>query len=85
MSAYIQLDVPGGGVAVIEVDSIAGFIARVPINVPATADSPINLIVKGGETVRVANESIAEIIARMKVVKDEAKHNGFGLALSRLP
>jgi hypothetical protein len=81
VSAYIEVRIKGDRRAFIEAGSIAGIVTSDTgrVDTVATAEKPIALILRGGETLEVYGESPAVILARCTRIRAFVKH--FGLPL----
>lgn len=81
MSAFIELRVEGDRRALVEAGSIAGFVTSQSgrVDTVATKDSPIALILRGGETLNVYGESVAMIIARATQIRKFVREKGLDI------
>lgn len=81
MSAFIEVRVIGDRRALIEAGSIAGIITSQDsrLDTIATAEKPLAIILRGGETVQVYGESGAMVIARATQIRAEVRELGLDI------
>lgn len=81
MSAFIEVRIKGDARALIEAGSIAGIItsAKGRLDVIATPESPLAIILRGGETLEVYGESAAMIIARATQIRKYVREAGLDI------
>ena len=81
MSAFIELRVVGDRRAIIEAGSIAGFVTSPSgrVDTIATPESPIAIILRGGETLDVYGESVSMIVVRAAKIRMEVREMGLDI------
>lgn len=75
MSAYIELHVKGGGMALIDAGSIKGVMVGKggSLTSPGTESSPIRVLLGAGDTVDAIGDFAGKILVRAHLARLEAK------------
>lgn len=86
MSALIELRIKGDARAFLEAGMIAGFITPPSgrAETVGTHESPIRLILRGGETLDVYGESVAQILLRAAMVRKDVRERGLDIKCDML-
>lgn len=86
MTALIELRVVPDSRAFIEAGAIAGLITSSGgrADTVGTPDKPVRLIIRGGQTLDVYGESVAQILLRAAIVRQEVREKGLDIKCDML-
>lgn len=75
MSAYIELQLAGGGGAFIEAGTIAGIVTPYGVSLRdrGTPENPVRVLLRGGSEIDVVGEIAGKILIRAQYARAEAQ------------